>query len=89
MGVLEIITGIEQLAAEGWTRYFMIIGGVALLDNIAGGLVGIYPLKSLIETIIHLFVPEFYFPVFFGVSSLLIFVVCVPIFLFLINASFH
>ena len=89
MGVLEIITGIEQLVAEGWTRYFMIIGGVALLDNISGGIIGVYPLKSLIETVVHLWIKEFFFPVIYGVSSLLILVVVIPVFLFLFKSSFN
>ena len=88
MGILEIIAGVEQLVAEGWTRYFIIIGGVSLLDNISGGIIGVYPLKSLVETVIHLWIPDFFFPVLYGVSSLLICVVVIPIFLFLFKASF-
>lgn len=89
MGFLEIIVGIEQLIAEGWTRFFVIIASVALIDNISGGLINVYPLKSLIETVIHIWISEFYFPVYFGVSTLLITVVVIPFAIFLFKSSFN
>lgn len=91
MGIIAIATGLQQLIAEGWTRYFILVGGVSLADNVTGGLIGIFPLKSLIETVVHVWIPEFYFPVFYAdgvpVSSLLIIVVIMPVFLFIFKKT--
>ncbi len=87
MGIIAILTGLQQLIAEGWTRFFVIVGSVSLLDNVLGGIAGVYPLKSLIETVMHIWIPDFFFPVYYGVSTLLIVVVVMPFALFLFKST--
>lgn len=89
MGILEIIGGIEQLVAEGWTRFFILIASVSILDTATGALIGVYPLKSIVETVLHIWIPDFYFPIYFGVNSLLITVVLMPFAIFLFKSSFR
>lgn len=87
-GTSGIISFVQGLIAEGWTRFFILIIAIATIDNVIGSYAGIYPLKSSFETIIHIIVPDFYFPIYYGVSTLLMMVVLVPFAVFMFKASF-
>ena len=80
--VFGALTYANSLVGEGWTRYFVILGGL-FVDNQVGNFTGIYALEGLISSVvINVFgIPNFVFPVHYGVSSLLIIAIMAPIFL--------
>lgn len=89
-GVVSAILGavayINSLVGEGWTRYFIIIAGL-FADNMIGEFTGFYALEGTISwVIINAFgIPDFTFPIFNGVSSLLVIAIMAPMFIWIMK----
>jgi len=73
----------NAMIGEGYTRYFILVGGVAL-NNVAGDFTGIFLIEGLFESVIEAVTGiPLKFPVFYGISSLLITVVLMPVLIYL------
>lgn len=86
-----ILTGVSFLNAivgEAWTRYFILLAGLSA-NNLLGNFSGVFIIESLISfVIINVFgVQEFGFPVYYGVSSLLILFATMPFIAFVVRIS--
>ena len=84
--ILGALAYINSLVGEGWTRYFIIIAGL-FADNVIGEFTGFYALEGIISwVIINAFgITNFTFPVFNGVSSLLVIAIMAPMFIWIMN----
>ena len=84
-GALAYIT---SLVGEGWTRYFILLAGL-FVDNQIGNFTGLYAMEGLISFIIsNIFgIQGFFFPIYYGLSSLLLIFVLAPILLFLFGTA--
>lgn len=95
-------TGIEEAAAvlssaaayafalvqEPWTRYIIINVGT-FGSSLVGSLTGVFPLESLLSFLVsNIFqVQGFAFPVYYGISSLLVITVTYPLILWLARTA--
>ena len=92
MAVLESIFALisfsNSLIGEAWTRYFILLAGLTA-DSTIGALVGIYPLEGLLGFVIATVfgVKGFLFPVYYGVSSLLILAAIMPFAMYLLKIA--
>ncbi len=91
-GIVSAITGaltyLNAMVGEGWTRYFILIGGL-FVDNQIGNFTGLYAVEGIISAvIINVFgVQGFSFPVYSGLSSLLLIFVIAPIVLYIFKMA--
>lgn len=83
----------SSLVGEGWTRYFLLLAGL-LVNNVIGGLTALLPNYNglyIIEGVIGFVVANvfqiqgFFFPIYYGVSSLTVLFVIMPLVFFLIK----
>jgi len=80
------ITLLQALASEPWTRYFVIVGALGI-NQLIGTIIGAFPLEILLTQVIGLFINGFVFPVYYGVSSLLVIAVIMPVIFYLIKTT--
>jgi len=81
---LGAVSYVQSLIGEGWIRYFILIAGIAA-DNAVGNFTGFYVLETILSFVINSVfgLQGFGFPVYYGVSSLLMIVVMAPVILML------
>ena len=86
--VLTAISYVNSLVGEGWTRYFIIIGGFSA-DNVVGTFTGVFVLESLLSFVISSVfrIDGFNIPIIEGVSSLLIIATIAPLIFYLIRST--
>lgn len=87
-GLFAGIKALDGIVGEYWTRYFL-INAALLGSNFFGDLTGIYPLEGLISFVISFFVSGFVFPIYYGISSLLIISMSMPVILYLIHTTLN
>lgn len=87
-GILTTLGYVNSLAGEAWTRYFILLAGLSI-DNVVGEFTGLYALETILGFVIaNVFgVAGFFFPIYYGVSSLLILAVIMPLVFFLIRMA--
>jgi len=81
------ISFLNSIVGEAWTRYFILLAGLTA-DTAIGNLTGMYPLEGLLSFVVaNVFgIAGFAFPVYYGVSSLLITAAILPLVFFLIKS---
>lgn len=85
-GIAGAVSYANSIVGEGWTRYFILIGGL-FVDNQIGNFTGLYAMEGLIAWVVtNVFgIQGFVFPVYFGLSSLLVIFVIAPLVIFLVK----
>ena len=76
----------NSIVGEGWTRYFVLLGGL-FVDNVIGEFTVIYAMEGLISWVVsNVFgIQGFAFPVYYGLSSLLVIFVIAPFVIFFVK----
>lgn len=87
-GIVGSISFLNSVVGEAWTRYFLILGGL-VVNNAIGLATGLYAIEALFSLVIsNVFgLVGFTFPVYYGVSSLLLLFVMMPLLFFLIKMA--
>ena len=85
-GIVGAVSYTSSIIGEGWTRYFILLAGL-FADNVLGNFTGMYAMEGLIAWVIsNVFgIPGFGFPVYYGLSSLLVIFVIAPFVIFFIT----
>ena len=81
--VVGAVSYTSSIIGEGWTRYFILLAGL-FADNMVGNISGFYAMEGLISWVIsNVFgIQGFAFPVYSGLSSLLVIFVIAPFVIF-------
>jgi hypothetical protein len=87
-GIVTAVQFLNSLVGEAWTRYFLILAGlfaIGFLENLTGA----YILEGTISWVVaNVFnIPGFMFPVYYGISSLLILAAIMPLITYLVKAT--
>lgn len=81
-----ILTFLQSLAAEGWTRYLVIVFFLGA-SNILGDWTGIWLIEGMIESIFGFFGFSVIIPKFAGFSALFILALLSPLIFFAVKYS--
>ena len=84
-GLGSVYTTVQSMIGEAWTRYFLLLAGLAI-NNFIGNISGIYALEGLLSFVISSVfgLKGFIFPIYYGISSLLLIVAFMPLILYII-----
>lgn len=86
--IFTVVSWINSLVGEGWSRYFILLLGLVTL-NVVGNFTGLYLLEGAIGIVVSTAfgVQGFFIPIYYGVSSLLILAASAPFIFLLIKMA--